>query len=403
MSTDAPTWTLSPHEYHATVDKIAAINRRAQRRGFTGRLELHATQATEKVNAYPGDARERVVFVTRLLGSPPAYAGWELLAAIDTLPTTAGGHEVVLRCAPGVSDVDVDRSLLQPGRCEHCNTVRTNRRHTYLVRRTSDSQLRQVGSTCLKDFLGWAGTPVFLSVDDTQDDLERGLGGGIDEFTPATVLAYAYAAVEVYGWAPASFEHPTKNIVAEALYGHGRLADEIRDELAPHLAAGENAAPAIATALLEGLTENYGYEANLTSALRAASVGPRELGLLCSAIPAYQRVTGAKATAAQHAEAPNAWLGRVDAPLTATGVIATALTVDGYAYGTTQRLLVITTPEGTVKVVTAAGWAYDVIQGDEVTVAGTVKAHEVYREHKQTRLVRPRLVPSPALAKGGGA
>lgn len=128
--------------------------------------------------------------------------------------------------------------------------------------------------------------------------------------------------------------------------------------------------------LLEHLTGDHGYEANLTAALRAASVGPRELGLLCSAIPTYQRLHGARELASHWNAVPDQWLGQVKEKVTIDGTIVTDLTIDGYAHNSTRRLLVIATSAGTVKLVTAATWAYQVHTGDYVEVAGTVKAQE---------------------------
>ncbi len=392
------TWILTPDQYHATVDKIAAINQRAQRRGFTGRLEVTGVPEVEKVGQYPHPVRERVVYRTTLTGNPPAYAGWQLLAAIDTLPTEAGGHEFILRCAPGVDDVDVDRSRLRPGACDHCHTTRPNRRHTFLVRHVTDNTHKQVGSTCLKDFLGWAGTPVFLSLAAAAEDLEAGFGVGAEEYTPATVVAYAYAAIEAFGWAPSSFDRPTKAVVDEALFGHGRSAAQTRAALDPHLSAGAELAPQIIADLLDHLTADHGYEANLAAALRAASVGPRELGLLCSAIPAHQRLTGTLDVAARRQAVPDQWIGQEGEKVTVAGAITTDLTIDGYAYNSTQRLLVLATSQGMVKLITAAGWAYETRTGEEIVVVGTVKAHEFYRDQKQTRLVRPRRVDTKAQA-----
>lgn len=394
------TWTLTPDQYRATAEKISTINRRAERRGFTGRLEVTGVHTTEQIGRYAEPVHERAIVLTTLTGTPPAYAGWQLLAAIDTLPTAAGGHEFILRGAPGVDDGTIDRSQLQPGACEHCHTVRANRKHTYLVRHLDTGTIKQVGSTCLKDFLGWTGTPVFLSLTDTAAELEAGFGAGVDEYTPQTILTYAYAAIEAFGWAPASFDQPTKTIVDDALFGRGRRVEEIRAALRPHLDAGAVLAPHVIDDLLQHLTGDHGYEANLTAALRAASVGPRELGLLCSAIPAYRRLHGARELAARKQTVPDQWLGQEGDKLTVSGTIVTDLTIDGYAYNSTQRLLVIASTHGTVKVVTAAAWSYEVTAGDHVEVAGTVKAHELYRGHKQTRLVRPRRLDTPNPQEG---
>lgn len=50
-----------------------------------------------------------------------------------------------------------------------------------------------------------------------------------------------------------------------------------------------------------------------------------------------------------------------------------------------------------VKIVTAAAWAYDVDRGDQVTLAGTVKANNEWRGVRQTVLTRAtRIDPVPA-------
>ena len=55
-ASDRYTWTLTPDQYHATVEKISTINARAARRGFTGRLEISGVRTTEKVPPPSGRA-----------------------------------------------------------------------------------------------------------------------------------------------------------------------------------------------------------------------------------------------------------------------------------------------------------------------------------------------------------
>lgn len=103
------TWKLTPEEYHATEQKIAAINARAERRGFTGRLlEITGVRTTEARRLAKPGARAGDLPDHPHRHPSPAYGDWQLLAAIDTLPATDGGHEIILRCAPGIDDADVD-------------------------------------------------------------------------------------------------------------------------------------------------------------------------------------------------------------------------------------------------------------------------------------------------------
>ena len=53
---------------------------------------------------------------------------------------------------------------------------------------------------------------------------------------------------------------------------------------------------------------------------------------------------------------------------------------------------------GTIELSVAefAAWQHDVEPGDRVRLAATVKAHETYREQRQTVLVRRKRLPNEA-------
>jgi len=87
---------------------------------------------------------ERVVNLD-VTGETPKFNGWSFVA---TLNHTVEGN--VVRAVPGL-DVPVQFRNRQPV-CDHCECSR-NRRDTYIVRH-DDGTFKQVGSNCLKDFLG---------------------------------------------------------------------------------------------------------------------------------------------------------------------------------------------------------------------------------------------------------
>jgi hypothetical protein len=69
------------------------------------------------------------------------------------------------------------------------------------------------------------------------------------------------------------------------------------------------------------------------------------------------------------------------------GTVKVALMVEGYAYNTNQRMIVISTPLGDVKAYSSAQWAYQAKPGDAVSITGaTVKKHEEYDGFAQTRI-----------------
>lgn len=412
--------TLTPAEYQATVAKIAAINSRARKRGFTGRLEVEAERVVRR-NAgdplpFPGlpIGAEVVQYEATISGTAPRYEGWEFMAALDSLTTADGEAEWVVRCAPGVTDESVDRGALRAGACDHCTTCRPNRRKLYLVRNVDTGEHRQVGATCVKDFLGWQAMPVFISPRDLDDELALGGCSRTPAFTPRFVVVVALATVAAFGWVPRSRAQYDPKAVATAsmmtpyLIGPaaGRAGDEDREVIAriqPHIMDAEaRADEVIATVLGEFAEAASGYEANLRAALRAEYIELGQLGLLASIVPAYDRIVGRQAERqAQRDAFEPEYLGDVGDKVEISGVITTAMTIDGYAYGTTQRLVVIRTETALVKFCSSAAWTYDVDAGDQVTITATIKRLDVWRERKQTVVVRPKLVvrtPAQAIA-----
>jgi len=81
------------------------------------------------------------------------------------------------------------------------------------------------------------------------------------------------------------------------------------------------------------------------------------------------------------------WFGEEGGQIDVTGKVVVAMTVDGYAYGSTQRFIVLDVDGSSVVLYSSAKWAYEVDKGDEVSIFGaTVKAHTIRNDQKQTKI-----------------
>lgn len=373
------TWTLTPAEFAATHEAIGKINARAAKRGFTGFFTLTGERTTVTTKA----GIEEVVFKVTLTGQAPSYAGWEFLAAVDTV-----GEGFVLRTAPGQDASDIDRQTLEAGRCEHCNAARA-RKYTYLVRNTETGEAKQVGSTCVKDFTGWAGKFVFLSTDEVARDLEDGFGGGYREpsWTVQSIVAVAAAIVAKRGYVKAGDwdRQPTKDVVLDYLTGTDKGAAALREEVG---SPDNIQATKIISTLTQELTGDSDYVQNLRTVLTADEIGRRQVGLTASAVVAYNRLTETKVKAQAAPAKVTEFLGERGEKITVTGTVTTAKVTEGY-YGSSV-LVTVQTETGVAKMFTTAQWAWDVAPGQQVEVSGTVKAQETFRDEKQTVLTRPR-------------
>ena len=114
------TWFLSSEELAVTRAKVANVQRRAARKGFTGQVDLAATPATRTYKSAGGLQITEHGFDVTITGEPPRYRGWRFVAAVDAVD---GG--TVLRYPPG-STATVANDQVRAGECDHCQTTRAS-------------------------------------------------------------------------------------------------------------------------------------------------------------------------------------------------------------------------------------------------------------------------------------
>lgn len=392
----APRWTLSPDEYRATQDKIDRINERAVKRGFTGRLTVTGTPRTRTYRNPVGFEITEHVYDVTIGGTAPSYGGCTFLATADFDPEAG----VILRTAPGAEGID--RGSLRPGYCEHCK-LRRDRKDTYVIR-TADGQQVQVGSTCIKDYLGWSGAPVFLSTDDVSREISDTLTGGHFDrrYDTLDVLAVAWATVKAYGFVPAGSYGAgptTKDTVLDVLDPVTKRARQLAADLAPYIAESAERAHALRTWITEELTGGSEYVTNLRQVARADTVSVRNVGLLASAPQTWARAQERDLKRAQAAdELMSGVVGQPKDKIISVPVVIKAIRWIAGTYGTTTLYTLVTTGEGKATGGPfAAGhvlkWfasrdAFGDKEGAELTIKATVKGRDDYNGFTSTTITR---------------
>jgi hypothetical protein len=382
---------ITPAEFAATDAKIAKINERAAKKGFTGRVTLTAERVEVARDIIPGLTVTEVMYDVTLGGEAPSYNGWTLAAVLDFDPEAG----LIVNTAPGVDKVN--REGLEAGYCGHCNTIR-NRRKAYLVRNVATGEQVQVGSTCIKDFLGWTGLISFLSQDDIEREVEIGGGMGYSDprFTVDSVLSIAWACIKVGGWKPAgNYGSTTREDVASVLMPRSKMSDTERAFVAQigEFAATENITARAAEVREFILSDAFGgdseYVLNLKALMGADNVGPRHLGLLVSAPQAHARsvertLVAEKTPASKH-------FGQVGDKVEFTGTITSIRYIEGQ-YGTTVLYVIRNLTTGVEVKWFASKDALGDDKGVEVTVKGTVKGHDTYQGNESTVLTRCKAI-----------
>lgn len=393
---EAPrTVRLTPAEFVATKAKLAKLNARAEKRGFTGRFEITGERVEITRTIALGFTITEVFYKSAITGETPRYNGWTFLARVDAV-----GDTFTLATAPGVDRVD--RDLVRPGHCDHCESNRY-RKNTYLVQ-DEDGVVKNVGSTCIKDFLGWSGNFAFISEDEVKGDLfGAGYGGGEMTWTVDTVLAAAYAAIRAYGFTSSQGYGRTTANVVRLIIGATKPSKNEGAELQLLREYADDATAKASTVrewvLSDEFGGNSGYVDNLKAAVAAGEAGWKQLGLLASAPHAYirhletaperearQAQWDAEKAAKAAQKATSTFLGRVGEKLEVKGTII-AISYSAHKHGTTVRYTIERADKNIVKW-SASSEVLGDKEGVEVHIIGTIKEHEEFNGLKKTIVTR---------------
>lgn len=373
---------LTSGEYEATVERIEKINQRAEKRGFNGRIDLTATQIIEKYTTDLGFEVEEIKWDIEITGEPPRYNGWTFTATLEW-DEEAGP---IVYTVPGVKTVNRDN--LRQDWCDHCRQTR-HRKATYLVRNEAGEQL-QVGSTCVKDFLGWHTTPVIFISQQVEDDLDDYLSGGSYEsrWSVRTILAVAWAAIQVCGFRPSGDpDGSTKDLVLAALSPKAR---KLMEELRPYVAKSAEQAQIIHDWVLsDAFAGDNEYVRNLKAVAAAESASARNIGLLASAPQAWARAME-RELAARQDDLVNEFAGTVGDRLELSVTIKAIRYLESQ-WGTTTLYTLVGDDRHVYK-----WFATKDALGPTANVAckikGTVKKHDEHQGAKTTVLTRCKVV-----------
>lgn len=335
-------------------------------------------------------------FAVHIDGDAPKLSGWTFAATIQHLD----GGENVIRSILDVPVPAVYRT--SPCRCDHCGTVR-RRIDTHLVYKSETGEWKQIGSSCIADFLGsveadrLARQAEYLR--DALDAAGGSEGGGSikPRYALVEVLVLAAGAIQQFGWvsrkkakeleaSTGAAPLATADIVARNLCGSFPVPKDLRIEVQPgHQQVAEEAI-AWAQGLTDADVERSDYLHNVRAIARSASIEARLFGYACSIVPAHQREMDRARERAAEAESKKAseHVGEVGKRIVLTLKVLSVKHLES-DWGVTSLHLFVDEAGNRFKWFSSSV-AFDV--GTTVTVKGTVKGHDEYKGCKQTLLSR---------------
>lgn len=376
------TFRVSEAEAQATLAKFHKIAERSKSKGLQGGFTvLGIGEQVEKDSVTGVEYFYKVIEVEC---ESVKFAGWEFLSVAEV------EQGVVLTRGIGSAE-EIKPSQVQVGYCAHCGTTR--QRKKYIFVKNEAGEIKQVGSTCVKDFLGWEFTPSFLPEWDSFEQ-SSGLGGfsGIDTGSVASV-AIAVTAKDGYkSGKQFGYEGSTSQTVWQLL-----TESKFKTEFGAYYELNQDYS-AKAQELIE-FAKTFQGESAYAENLRATASLPyqtyKTVGLFVSAIIAKQKTEEqeiAKKTAKIYSNEQYAETGkRVEIEVT---VLSSKVIESDWGSSTLW-----TFESGNYKFKWfESGYSFRAEIGDVVKVKATIKGLDEYQGQFATKLSRVAKVKNKELA-----
>lgn len=310
--------------------------------------------------------------------------GWRFVAVIDHTHETGN----VIRSIPNEEIPDKFRTA-EPV-CEHCG-IRRYRRDTFVLRADNGEDYKQVGKTCLVDFLGYdPGKLAQLAeqIGRMREDV-LGLGGGgtyVAMFDLETYLEYVAMCIRRFGFVSRKFayENPDRSATADVARGmmiYGTDAEEI-------IAVDtQNVREALAWAhAFSEKPEKSDYEHNVSVIAGSSMIEPRSAGIAASIVGVYMRNLAKAASPAPAIKLESNYLGTEGENITVDVTVTLRKSLEN------SVLMKFVDVKGNVLTWFATGKNLPAL-GATVKLTGTVKKHDNFGGVKGTIVNRCTFKP----------
>lgn len=370
--------------YNRLKDDIAKLNRKAEKYGYPQATIQHIST---ELAIDPDDQSEYQLHTLDVCGNfSVVIEGWTFAAIIDTYSAS----QTIVNIVPGFDKPIPDRyRQTTVYLCEHCKIQRL-RKDVYLIYNESEDRFMQIGSSCLRDYLGHY----------TAEQLAKGaeLIGQYESIKDRDYYEVShdcrYYDLDLYLACVVQSMRESKGYIKKdqgftptsqnAFCKMSEIMKSSRRELWPKHQEFTTAKEVLEWAKEYFKNARSDYEMNMRAVFQSDRVTPKLLGYAASAVPLFYRNR-----IKQEETAQSNFVGSIGEKLTIKVTVKHTQELNNSFDGVTTLIKMID-DQGNLFVWFASGEKTLEI-GQQVTVKGTVKNHQDYQGTKQTILTRCKI------------
>lgn len=361
----------------ATAEKLTA---RAIKKGLSGGYTV-TTKTEIRTNIETG-VKTEITFVV-IEGEPVKYDGWEFVALVEE-----DNGQPVVTGSPRYAGEQVDRSALKPGYCDYCKKSR-KRSKTIVVEDEAGTR-KQVGTSCVKDFLGQEVNGSWYSPEDEFKELDGFAGsGGVALNKLEETLTAAATVIRQAGFVSAKIDWKTTTAQSTALLlGQGPLkavaaaADEFGEATDEDRETAKRAIEFGKT-----IAGESDYAQNVRAVFASDYYNPKRFGLVVSVVGVLVKneKKAAEDAALTKTEIIDAVFGEAKQKIKIEDAVVTLVHVFESQWGFGQIIVLV--GQGYRFKWTTSSWV-DKQPGDKVSFTATIKGTDEWQGQISTTLLR---------------
>lgn len=370
------------------LEKLKAkLNKKSAKAG-TG--EITFTKVSETTEENP-DGTVDVIYQIAVEGETPKIAGWTFLARLDHNNDPSGESNFVY-VMPGQTLPDEYRTAHAD--CEHCGWKR-RRRNTYILQEDATGNLKQVGHTCVQDFIGVDPAKVVAQAERIVNMIKKaraleeegtlGVPYNQRHIQLERYLAFVAQSIRIRGWVSGKKAWEEQGLSTANHAANMMFSTFIRDEDLPTDEDNQKAKDALAYAATLDRSQND-YTHNVVTMVNTGYIDWKAQGIAASIVRIYDNHVQKQALQDSQADLSDSdYIGEVGKRINGRVKVIGVKHNVGFYDSTMVRM--VSSAGGNLLVTFTAG-KFNPKVGDELQIRGTVKKHEEFRGVKQTMLSR---------------